>query len=472
MKVKYISTLLFVFVFVLATLFFHNGCDKYSTMPENRSPLLDISWPTGGITVECGDIVEIRVTANDGDGRVDHVEFYIDDEIRHTDTTNPYEFDWDTSEESIGEHTIRAEAVDDEGAVGQSDIISITLTEPVTDWVQDLQTVLDEKLEFFGVMGASVAIMLSDRTIIKLTSGISEENVPITEDMIFGMASITKTYTAALILLLEEEGMLSLDDSLHHYLPEYQHIDSTITIKQLLNHTTGVYNFTDHPAHWQAYDEENLDKRWTPEEVLQTMVDEPIFAPGTAYSYSNTNYILLGLIIEAVTGSTVSAEFRNRLLDPFGIENTFLLAEEDIDGYLVNSYSQFDPSGCRRYQQAFADMVWTCGGLYGTAEDISRFAIELFQGNILRAETLEEMCDLGTSGYGYGVHQTGDIAELTFALGHDGGGLGFVSRCSYIPEIDAVFVLMTNEITNDNSQGNYLTIITHDMVEVLLENAP
>ena len=447
------------------------SCSNESTTEPtvNVPPTCEITQPSNNGSFSLGDTVEISVNASDPDGQIENVKFYIEGQLKNTDYERPYSYTWDTSEGQHGVHIIRAEAVDDEGGIGASSEVSITVTQSGSTLEEQLQDILDSCIVEFGVMGASVSIIFSDRNMIKLASGYSEPNVPIESDMIFGMASITKTYTATLILLLKEEGLLSLNDSLNKWLPPYQNIDSTITIKQLLNHTTGLYDFTNNPAFWDAIKADSLNKKWTPEEVLNTMVLEPIFPVGTDYSYSNTNYILLGLIIESVTGNTVLQEFKSRLLNPFNIHNTFLLAEEEITGFLVNSYSQFDMNGCRKYQQVFADMVWTCGGLYSTAEDIALFGIELFQGNILQNSTLNEMCDLGTSGYGYGVHLIEDINELVFAYGHDGGGLGFVSRLAYIPEMDAVFVLMTNEITNDNSHGNYLTIITHDMLELLLD---
>jgi len=182
---------------------------------------------------------------------------------------------------------------------------------------QRLQETLDEKIQKYGVRGVSAAIVFPDKEVWTGTSGISHDTISIKSDMLFGIGSITKNVTAALALQLQEEGLLGLEDPLSKWLPTYPYVDSTITIRQLLGHTSGLYMFWDNQEIWDALKADRT-KVWSPEEVL-SYIKEPYFAPGEGFRYSNTNYLLAAMIIEKATCSTLSAEFRKRFWQPLGV---------------------------------------------------------------------------------------------------------------------------------------------------------
>jgi CubicO group peptidase (beta-lactamase class C family) len=327
-----------------------------------------------------------------------------------------------------------------------------------------LQTVLDARREEHAVKGISVAVKIPDQETLLLTSGLSEDSIPITSAMIFNMASVTKTFVATLVLLLMEEGVLTLDDSLKTWIPDFPNIDNTITIRQLLNHTSGVYDFTWHPDHFDYIIIPEMRKTWTPEEILSSFVLEPNFPPGTGQSYSNTNYIILGMIINATTGSEVSVELSNRILNPLGLNNTFLPAEEAITGTLATPWEDFDHDGicedCTVYQTVFWSFLWTSGALYSTAEDLVRFADGLFGGDLIRPASLNEMLsDLPRYGYGLGVCKySSTLFQGNEAIGHDGGGIGYVARISF------------SMMTNDLFHRDYLDDISESLVRVVFEH--
>ena len=242
-------------------------------------------------------------------------------------------------------------------------------TEPSSKMAQQFQEVLDNSLALHNGIGISAAVLMPDQEIWTGTSGISHDDILIDENMMFHIASVTKTFVAACILQLAEEGKLSIEDSLYQWLPDFPNIDSSITIRQLLNHTSGVFDYYYNPAYSDSL-VADFTRRWMPEEIL-TLVLEPDFPPGTDYHYSNTNYILLGMIIRDVTGNEVSAEIRDRFLAPLGLNSTFFEVEESIPGAMAHGWADTDDDGTVEDliiypYTAFFSLEWTAGAMVST----------------------------------------------------------------------------------------------------------
>ena len=176
---------------------------------------------------------------------------------------------------------------------------------------EKLQAALDERLRRRDVEGASAAVILPDGTIWQGASGISHPGVKMNPEMAFAIGSITKNMVAALMLQLAEEGKLSLEDPIGKWLPSYPHVNPAITIRQMLNHTSGLFMFWDNQQLWDDLIRYRT-KNFTPEEVLGYL-KEPHFHPGEGYHYSNTGYLLAAMIITRATGSTLAAEMRQLL---------------------------------------------------------------------------------------------------------------------------------------------------------------
>jgi len=161
-----------------------------------------------------------------------------------------------------------------------------------------LQNALDKALEIGSEghqLGISAAIIIPDEEIWIGVAGVSHPGTPIAPEMLFDIGSSEKNFQAALVLKLKEEGLLSLDDPISKWLPDYPNINHTVTIRQLLNHTSGIYDFIEHPDSTWRRGFSNIDpiKIWTPEEVITTFMSEPYFSPGEGWHYSTTNYLLL-----------------------------------------------------------------------------------------------------------------------------------------------------------------------------------
>jgi D-alanyl-D-alanine carboxypeptidase len=188
---------------------------------------------------------------------------------------------------------------------------------------EQLQKALDDGISNYDGKGVSAAVIIPGQEMWTGTSGISHGATQITANMLFSAGSITKTFTAVTIMQLAEENKLSLDDSLYNWISSYSNIDSTITIRQLLNHTSGLYDIADNS---QFFEQIFLDQNriWTLEEILSDYVLDPYFPKGTEWHYSNTGYIILRSIIKQISDSGISDEYRSRFLLPLNLNRTFL----------------------------------------------------------------------------------------------------------------------------------------------------
>ena len=199
----------------------------------------------------------------------------------------------------------------------------------------ELQHTLDSMRTVLGAKSLSAAIQVSDGSVWAHANGVSSISNNVTADDTYLIGSVTKTITSACILQLADESMLNLDDSLHEWLPTMPYIDTNITIRQLLNHTSGLYDVLSHPHHQDSL-LADMSRIWTPEELIDRFISPPLFQPGASWSYCNTNYFLLGMIIEAATGNPFYTELRNRFFDPLALIPFFLPSFEPISAPIAH----------------------------------------------------------------------------------------------------------------------------------------
>jgi len=344
---------------------------------------------------------------------------------------------------------------------------------PIED---QLQQVLDHGIEKYDARGVSAAVIFPDGKIWTGTSGISHGTVPIEPDMLFMIGSITKNVVAALTLQLVEEGLLSLDDPLSKWLPEYPHVDSTASLRQLLNHTSGIYMFWSNEKIWDDLTKDE-SKVWTPEEVL-SYIKDPYFAPGEGYRYSNTNYLLLAMIIEKATGSKLSTQFRDRFWQPLGITNAYLSIQEEIPDNWAHVFGDnFRNDGSWQdttfLPRASHDSItFGSAGLYMTAEDLARWCHALFEGEVASQTSMDEMLqfvDHGflrkKEGYGLGVQRfRRKMGSGETAIGHGGGGIGSGAQMVHLPEHHVSVVVMVNTCFISGA-------ITQDLIACVLRDS-
>ncbi|MFC8197335.1 serine hydrolase domain-containing protein [Streptomyces sp. NPDC060006] len=216
----------------------------------------------------------------------------------------------------------------------------------------------------------------------------------------FRMASASKTFVATVVLQLVGEGRLSLDDSVEHWLPGVVsgngNDGSRITVRQLLQHTSGLFNYTGDFAPLTSVDAYQAGRytTWTPEQLVGiAMRHAPEFEPGAKWSYSNTNYILAGMIIEKVTGHSWEQQVTRRIIRPLGLRDTSVpTTDTRIPGRHLHGYSDFGKTGPTIDTTAFnPSAAGAAGAVIGTTADLTRFYKALLGGKLLRSAELKEM---------------------------------------------------------------------------------
>ncbi len=286
---------------------------------------------------------------------------------------------------------------------------------------------------------------------------------PATPGTSFAVGSVTKTFIAALMLELAHDGILSLDDPIAKWLPQLagdpRFMADRVTVRQLVDHTSGISEHTGDPAFFAAVSKD-ATRRWMPDELLP-FVGDPTFAPGTDWAYSNTNYLLAGTVIERASGSTVASLLRGRLLAPLGLEQTVLQPQEQPAGPTAHGYSESSPGGTSDKpidvwdgsgltpSASWASAAWTAGGIASTAPDLARWAAALYGGRVLDPASLAEMLDFKRNaalphGGTYGLGAMMWLGDGGTAIGHAGGIPGFQSAMWYLAKQRATLVILTN----------------------------
>jgi D-alanyl-D-alanine carboxypeptidase len=255
-------------------------------------------------------------------------------------------------------------------------------------------------------------------------------------DHAFRVGSVTKTFVAAVVLQLAAEGVLRLDDSVERWLPGVVPNGGAITLRQLLNHTSGIYDYTNDFELLRTFVSNRL-KVWAPSELVAMATrHQPLFAPGTSWAYSNTGYILLGLVVEHATGTTLAEQLRRRIFEPLALTRTSFpdvptLARPFAHGYLRPGNGLIATPGGRPaditvYSPSWA---WAAGALVSTAADLARFYGALLAGELLPAAQLgamEATVPAGTEGeYGLGLMTV--PLSCGAAWGHGGLVFGYTA---------------------------------------------
>jgi D-alanyl-D-alanine carboxypeptidase len=256
-------------------------------------------------------------------------------------------------------------------------------------------------------------------------------------DHAFRVGSITKTFVATVVLQLIAEGALGLGDTVERWLPGLVPNGRAITLRHLLNHTNGIYNYTDDPALFRSLVRNRLGVLTPAQLVAVATKHRPLFEPGTDWSYSNTGYILLGLVIEQATATPLEQQLRRRIFEPLGLTRTSFPAAPTLPppfahGYLPRGNGLIPTPGGKPVDVTVwsPSWAWAAGALVSTAGDLARFYRALLGGELLRPEQLREMKTTvpiqdGSAGYGLGLASV--PADCGTAYGHDGGVPGYTS---------------------------------------------
>jgi CubicO group peptidase (beta-lactamase class C family) len=302
----------------------------------------------------------------------------------------------------------------------------------------------------------SVLVIRGDQVLFDKSYGYAnlEWDTPFTEDAKFRLGSLTKQFTAASIMLLQERGKLKTSDLISICLPNTPATWSNITIRNLLTHTSGIPNFTDVPD----YGSKIALLPTTPEKEYLSFRDKPLdFQPGEKFSYSNSNYILVGMIIEKVSGMKYSDFLQQNLFGPLHMTNTGMDSNARILHHRVYGYSA-GKGGIVNASYADMTVPFAAGALYSTTHDLATWNSALYRGKLLKPASLTEMTTPYKSNYAYGLMvRTVDGHQ---EIEHGGGIEGFNTFLSYDSADKLSVVVLSN--LNSGAPGE----IAHDLAEV------
>jgi D-alanyl-D-alanine carboxypeptidase len=317
-----------------------------------------------------------------------------------------------------------------------------------------------------GFKGLSAAVDVPGQGRWIGTWGVSAGGTPITPDMRFCVASNTKTFVAGLCLKLQDEGLLHIDDSIGAYLPPIPHVSSSITIRQLLSHQSGLFDFYNDASNSTLNAFDNYpDSVWTPEAVLST-IGPPHFAPGNSYRYSNTNFLVASMVCEAAADTSFRYLLHNRIFEPLGLTKTAYPVGGDSvfsEPWAMLFYGN-SPGLEPEHAAGFNSFIQAAGGIWSTANDMATWFRHLFDGNFLSESAQAELRRVEPwSDYSLGMRakNTGGAT-----LHYHSGAWGYRSMTMY----DVYTGIIVSVLSN--LQGKSVTDLADELMATAISTLP
>lgn len=308
---------------------------------------------------------------------------------------------------------------------------------PQTEMVPRMEQIVQSYVpkQFMG------SVLVAENGKILLDKGYGFANlewqVPNTPTTKFRLGSITKQFTAASILLLEERGKLKVEDPVKKYMPDTPAAWDKVTIFHLLTHTSGIPSFTSFPDY-----ESKQTQTMTPQQLVDWFRDKPLeFEPGTKWNYSNSGYVLLGYLIEKISGQSYADFVQQNIFTPLGMKNSGYDSNSALIEHRAAGYS---PGKDGPQNAGFVNMTvpLSAGGLYSTTEDLLRWEEGLFGGKVLKPESLAKMTSPFKNNYAFGLGVSTRNGHKMIT--HNGGIQGFNTSLIYYPEDKLVVAVLAN----------------------------
>ncbi|KAF2516382.1 serine hydrolase [Flavobacterium zhairuonense] len=327
-------------------------------------------------------------------------------------------------------------------------LLLFTFTTFAQDKAKQIEQLLNKYTEY-GQFNGSALVAENGKVIFKKGFGSAnfEWNVPNQPNTKFRLGSITKQFTALLIVKLAEEGKIKLDVPITTYLPDYpKENGDKITIHHLLTHTSGIPNYTNAPNFFK----DKAKNPYTPEEFVKTFSALPLeFTPGEKFNYSNSGYFLLGYIIEKITGKTYEQYLQETIFTPLKMVNS---GYDHSDLIIKNRAAGYEKDGKKIVNAAYIDMSipYAAGSLYSTVEDLYLWDQALNTNKLLSEKSMELLFKPyikawdGSYGYGWGIEEVSLANKKVKIIEHGGGINGFNTIISRIPADKNLVVLLNN----------------------------
>jgi CubicO group peptidase (beta-lactamase class C family) len=342
-------------------------------------------------------------------------------------------------------------------------LAALLVTAPLThasadDDVQGkIQQYLQACVDVEQLMGA-VLVMRDNRELVAGGFGFAnvEHQVPNTRKTKFRLGSITKQFTAMAIMILAEQGKLTLDDPIQKHLEGSPDAWKDVTIHHLLSHTSAIPNFTAFPDYTAK-----MTLPATPLQIIDRFKDKPLeFMPGEQFAYSNSGYIVLGALIEKASGKSYEQFLKEAIFEPLEMRDTDY---DHHDQIIAERASGYDGRDGKLLNAPYIDMSvpFAAGALFSTIEDMQRWDRALRSGKLISAQSLEKMITPVKNGFGYGWQME---TRCDHRLMKHGGGInGFTTYMIHIPDMQALVVVLSNIASHRTGR------MAHDLVAILFD---
>ena len=325
---------------------------------------------------------------------------------------------------------------------GPSLLLLAVLCAPAQDIASKMDEYIQASSKARGFMGAALVARGGKVLLDKGYGSASIElNVPNTPANKFRLGSITKQFTAAAVMQLQEKGKLNVTDQACKYIDNCPEAWKPVTIHQLLSHTSGIPSYTDTPAFATP---KVMRIPLSPMEVVMLTKDKPlVFQPGGKFAYDNTGYILLGIIIEKVTGQSYADYLQEHIFGPLGMKDS---GYDQTRTILPGRAAGYDRTGNLFRNADYIDMSlpYAAGSLYSTTGDLYRWDRALYTDKVVSRKSYEAMTTPVKSNYGYGLMLAPAVKHKH--VGHGGGINGFSTCIDRFPDDDAVVIVLANVV--------------------------
>ena len=337
---------------------------------------------------------------------------------------------------------------------------------------QDLQPIVATIMAETGIPAVSIYVKSDSYANFSLVMGLADlnEETPVQNGQPFRIGSLSKSFTAAAVLKLVDRGQIDLDAPITNYLGlvnGYLPLDD-VTVRQAMNMSSGLPAYLDIP-YLTGTILPNPEQSYSPEELLQHGFDSSptlLSIPGTEFSYTNTNYILLGMLIEEVSGLSYHDYLKQEFITPLRLDNTTIALTDEHPDNLVRGYYDYNEDGnYEDWTEMNMSYVWSAGCIISTAEDIATWMDQLAKGYLFSTERQIDLFEGHTIVEGVD-YTAGIVVDDAFAIGHNGTVIGYHADAWYNPELDVTVAVLSNTnapLLDDNRDP------TREIVEAVFE---
>jgi CubicO group peptidase (beta-lactamase class C family) len=322
------------------------------------------------------------------------------------------------------------------------------------------------QLEEAKTFSGAVLIAQKGQVIFKKGYGMAnyEAGIPNNPNTVFAIASLTKAFTCMSVMMLAERGLLSVDDTIADYIPEFPNGDQ-VTLHHLLSQSSGLFEYLYNPDIWL-----NIDRYHTPEELLLYFMNEPLqFEPGSRFEYSNSNYITLGNIVERVSGLPFRDFVRINILDPLKMKHTGYDPFETDSPNRAIGYDFIDPPLLSMY--CHPSIPFTAGAMYSTVLDLYKWDQALYTQRLVSKATLQKIFTPGLGDYGYAwyIDELDVNGRMHKQIWHWGAYFGFYDYISRLVD-DRITVILLLNVSPTLGTPDELRPIVQDAVGIVLNH--